>query len=101
MLVLEFVSSIINHRVNLGKLLKIFQVAKNHNEAFTGSNVYSVIHRQQRLERWHGCERPPLGREAALPPRSVALGPGARGIFVVLRRWKGLLALGPGAGRSA
>lgn len=50
---LQFVSSIINHRVNLGKLLKIFQVAKNHNEAFTSSNVYSIIHHQQRLEHWH------------------------------------------------
>lgn len=45
---LEFVSSVINHRVNLGKLLKVFQVAKNHNEAFASSNVYNLIHHQQK-----------------------------------------------------
>lgn len=95
---LEFVSSIINHRVNLGKLLKIFQVAKNHNEAFTSSNVYSVIHQQQRLERWHS---PRVGSfwKASVLCRSP--GPGTR-------CWRGFdgsctggfPALGTGAGVS-
>lgn len=74
---LEFVSSIINHRVNLGELLKIFQVAKNHNEALTGSSVHRVIRDLQGLE-------PELGS----PPG--AQGPGTKGISLGLNTSKGL-----------
>lgn len=71
LLVLEFVSSIINHRVNLGKSLKIFQVAKNHKEAFSSSNVHSAI----QPGRSAGS-----GSAAAPAPRA-----GATGISAVLQ----------------
>lgn len=93
---LEFVSSIINHRVNLGKLLKIFQVAKNHKEAFAGSNVYSVIRHRRSAGR--GWERAALGRGLCCPrapwPRHRAP-PGFSGSCA------GWQAPGAGAGRCA
>jgi len=80
--VLEFVSSIINHRVNLGKLLKIFQVAKNHNATFAGSNVYRIIHMSRDPSTGTGCGWAPPGRDSAAAVL-LAPGPGAGGVRVV------------------
>lgn len=92
MLVLEFVSSIINHRVNLGKLLKMFQVAKNHSEAFTSSNVYNLIHHQQKaLALAPTLVQLPLKLMAVFPLYPLALDQAPKGTWLCFIQVEGLV----------
>lgn len=69
----------------------MFQVAKNHSEAFTSSNVYSLIHHQQKaLALAPTLVQLPLKLMAVFPLYSLALDQAPKGTWLCFIQVEGL-----------